>query len=154
MWKILGSPPYFLWFITGAFCFSPEEEPLSLMRMQTQCCWCGISESLSPRVDYLKFSGQNPVEVFSPLLFLGEIWLGFPPIPAPGPHRQNIYKRREKIVLFWEWSWGRQHFTASEFFHGQQLRPSCLNTPDWLVVETVWEFSAQVASVRRTAKAD
>lgn len=131
MWQI-GSPRYFLWFIAGAFCFSPEGDPLSLMKMQTQCCWCGISESLSSRVDFffLMFSRQNPVRVFSAIRFPGEIWPGFSPMPAPGPHGQNICERREKIVLFWEQSWGRQHLTASEFFHGQQLCSSSLNLPD------------------------
>lgn len=77
-------PRYFLWFVTGTFCFSPEEEPLSLMRMQTQCCRCEISGSLSSWTVFLKvfraksgpwffpyvLSGWNLIRVSSPSLLV------------------------------------------------------------------------------------
>lgn len=64
------------------FLLSPEEEPLSLMSMKTPCCWCGISESLSSRIDFFNVL-HNPVRVFPRSAFRMKSGPGFPPSLLP-----------------------------------------------------------------------
>lgn len=152
MWKILRSPRSFLWFITGAFCFSPEEEPLPLVRMQTQCCWCGILVRVwALGLIFKIFSGQNLVWDFSSAIcFPGEIWSRFPPsmLPVKIPIREG---RKFSFIL------GVNLGPAASYsqWWASAASLSCLNIPDWACGRnSAWGFSALVASVRRTINTD
>lgn len=46
------------------------------------------------------FPGLDPVRDFSPCASRVKSDRGFLPIPAPGPHRQNIFKRRGKSRFY------------------------------------------------------